>query len=199
TLGGDITAAILNAEHQVTRVIDANNYEITVSTPALGTDTGNGGSSAVGQYQINVGLNTTVGGTGWGAGTYGRGGWGSSAPGGLTTTNKIRLWSHDNFGEDLLINPRDSEIYYWDKSGGVGARAVELSTRTGTKTSVPTICKQVMVSDRDRHVLAFGCDGINSSSSAAQGDGTQDPLLIRFSDQEDPLVWYPAATNTAGD
>lgn len=199
SLGGDITAAILNTEHQITRVVNGNSYEITVSTPALGTDTGNGGGSVVGVYQINVGLNTTVGGTGWGAGTYGRGGWGSSAPGGLTTTNKIRLWSHDNFGEDLLINPRDSNIFYWDKSGGLSTRAVELSTLSGTKTSVPTICKQVMVSDRDRHVLAFGCDGINSSSSATQGDGVQDPLLIRFSDQENALEWYPAVTNTAGD
>ena len=199
SLGGDITAAILNAEHQVVRVIDGNTYEITVSVPALATDTGNGGGSVVGEYQINVGLDTTVGGTGWGAGTYGRGGWGSTAPGGLTTTTQIRLWSHDNFGEDLLINPRDSFIYYWDKSGGAGARAVELSTLSGTKTSVPTVCKQVMVSDRDRHVLAFGCDGINSSSSATQGDGVQDPLLIRFSDQENALDWYPSVTNTAGD
>lgn len=287
SLGGNVTAAILNAEHQVVRVIDADTYEITVSVTANASDTGNGGSSVVGEYQINVGLNTTVGGTGWGAGLYSgtttgalqttlneggtltagdatitltsttgivandvvlignelilvggvssndltgctRGhsgttatthadgsvvrlalgnadpaddffGWGSAASGGLTTTTQIRLWSHDNFGEDLLINPRDSNIFYWDKSGGSTSRAVELSTLAGTKTSVPTICKQVMVSDRDRHVLAFGCDGINASSSAAQGDGTQDPLLIRFSDQEDPLVWYPAATNTAGD
>lgn len=199
SLGGDITAAILNAEHQVSRVIDGNTYEITVSVPALATDTGNGGGSVVGEYQINVGLDTTVGGTGWGAGTYGRGGWGSTSPGGLTTTTQIRLWSHDNFGEDLLINPRDSFIYYWDKSGGAGARAVELSTLSGTKTSVPTICKQVMVSDRDRHVLAFGCDGINASPSGTQGDGVQDPLLIRFSDQENALEWYPSATNTAGD
>jgi hypothetical protein len=199
SLGGDITAAILNDEHQVIRVIDGNTYEITVSVPALATDTGNGGGSVVGEYQINVGLDTTVGGTGWGAGTYGRGGWGSTSPGGLTTTTQIRLWSHDNFGEDLLINPRDSFIYYWDKSGGAGARAVELSTLSGTKTSVPTICKQVMVSDRDRHVLAFGCDGINASSSATQGDGVQDPLLIRFSDQENALDWYPSVTNTAGD
>jgi len=287
SLGGNVTATILNAEHQVVRVIDADSYEITVSVTANGSDTGNGGSSVVGAYQINVGLNTTVGGTGWGAGLYGgvttgalqttlneggtltagdatitltsttgivasdvilignelilvggvssndltgctRGhsgttatthadgsvvrlalgnadpaddffGWGDAASGGLTTITQIRLWSHDNFGEDLLINPRDSNIFYWDKSGGATSRAVELSTLAGTKTSVPTICKQVMVSDRDRHVLAFGCDAINSSNTAAQGNGVQDPLLIRFSDQENPLVWYPAATNTAGD
>ena len=160
---------------------------------------GNGGSSTVGTYQINTGLDTSVGGTGWGAGTYGRDGWGDAASSGLTTTNQIRLWSHDNFGEDLIINARDSNIYYWDKSNNLSTAAVELSTRTGTKTSIPQIAKQVLVSDQDRHVIAFGCDGLNSSASANQGDGTQDPLLIRFSDQENPLIWYPAATNTAGD
>ena len=81
-------------------------------------------------------------------------GWGQAASGGLTTTTQIRLWSHDNFGEDLLINPRDSNIFYWERSLGVSVRAKELSTIDGTKTSVPTKCKQVMVSDRDRHVLA---------------------------------------------
>ena len=126
-------------------------------------------------------------------------GWGQAASGGLTTTTQIRLWSHDNFGEDLLINPRDSNIFYWERSLGTGVRAKELSTIDGTKTSVPTKCKQVMVSDRDRHVLAFGCDAINSDPTAVQGDGVQDPLLIRFSSQENPTTWYPAATNTAGD
>ena len=109
------------------------------------------------------------------------------------------MWSHDNFGEDLLLNPRDDQIYYWDKTNNLSSRAVKLNTLSGTKTSVPTVCKQVLVSDRDRHVIAFGADGINASSTAVDGDGTQDPLLIRFSDQEDPLTWYPATDNTAGD
>ena len=81
----------------------------------------------------------------------------------------------------------------------MSTRAVEVSTRSGTKTSIPTIAKQVLVSDQDRHVIAFGCDGLNASSSANQGNGTQDPLLIRFSDQENPLIWFPSVTNTAGD
>ena len=199
SLGGAITAAVLNKEYQVVRVVDANSYEITSAVAANSSDTSNGGSSTVGTYQINVGLDTSVGGTGWGAGTYGRDGWGDATSNGLTTTNQIRLWSHDNFGEDLIINARDSNIYYWDKTNNLSTAAVELSTRTGTKTSVPQIAKQVLVSDQDRHVIAFGCDGLNSSASANQGNGTQDPLLIRFSDQENPLVWYPAATNTAGD
>ncbi len=126
-------------------------------------------------------------------------GWGDAASGGLTTTTQIRLWSHDNFGEDLIINPRDGGVYYWDRTNNTSTRAVEVSTISGTKTSIPQIAKQVLVSDQDRHVIAFGCDAVNSSSSANQGNGVQDPLLIRFSTQEDPLVWFPAATNTAGD
>ena len=199
SLGGTVTAAVLNQEYQIQRVVDADSYEITLATAANASDTGNGGSACVGEYQINVGLDTTVGGTGWGAGTWGRSTWGSAAPGGITTTTELRIWSHDNFGEDLLLCPRDSNIYYWDKTNGTNTRAVELSTRTGTKTSVPQIAKQVLVSDQDRHVIAFGADGLGANSSATQGDGVQDPLLIRFSAQEDPIDWWPTASNTAGD
>ena len=199
SLGGNVTADILNAEHEITAINSSSEYEVVVTVTANASDTGNGGSSVVGAYQINIGLNSQIGGTGWGAGTWSRGGWGSAAPGGLTTVTQIRLWSHDNFGEDLLINPRDAGIYYWDKSGGTTARAVELSTIGGTPTSVPTVAKQVMVSDRDRHVIAFGSDNVGANSSDTQGDGVQDPLLIRFSNQEDAVDWWPAATNTAGD
>ena len=199
SLGGVITALVLNKEYQIDRVVDADSYEITSAVAADGSDTGNGGASTVGTYQINVGLDTTVGGLGWGAGTWGRDGWGDAASSGLSTTTQIRFWSHDNFGEDLLINPRDSFIYYWDKSNGTSTRAVELSTTSGTKTSVPQLCKQVLVSDLDRHVIAFGADGLGASSGATQGDGIQDPLLIRFSSQENPIDWYPTTTNTAGD
>ena len=199
SLGGNVTAAVLNAEHQIIRIVDANSYEITLSVTANSSDSGNGGSSTVGAYQINVGLDTVVGGTGWGAGAWSRGAWGSAEPNGLTTVTQIRLWSHDNFGEDLIINPRDDNLYYWDRTNNVSSRAIELSTKSGTKTSVPQIAKQVLVSDQDRHVIAFGCDGLGASSSATQGDGTQDPLLIRFSSQENPIDWFPTSTNTAGD
>ena len=165
--------------------------DLTITVTSLETPT-------IANYQINAGLNSQVGGTGWGAGTWGRDGWGESASGGLTTVNEIRLWSHDNFGEDLIINPRDSRLYYWDKTGGLGTRAVEVSTRVGAR-SVPTVAKQVLVSDQDRHVIAFGCDAINSSSTAAEGNGVQDPLLVRFSSQENAVDWFPTDTNTAGD
>ena len=126
-------------------------------------------------------------------------GWGDAAS--VTVPGaQIRTWSHDNFGEDLIINPRDSGLFYWDKTDGTTARAVELSATSlfSGEKSVPTIAKQVLVSDIDRHVIAFGCDGLGSSSDT-QGDGVQDPLLIRFSSQEDPVDWFPTTTNTAGD
>ena len=287
SLGGTITATILNAEFQITSIISSNAYTITSSIAANSSDTGNGGSSVVGAYQINVGLDNTVGGTGWGAGqwsgttsgalatqlnealdasetdvdvddetgmntandvilvdnelmlvsataddntmTVTRGhsgttatthadntlvrlatgnadsandfvGWGNAAS--VTVPGaQIRLWSHDNFGEDIIINARDGGIFYWDKTNGLGNRAIELSATStySGETSVPTIAKQVLVSDQDRHVIVFGCDGLGANSSATQGNGVQDPLLIRFSSQENPVDFFPTATNTAGD
>ena len=287
SLGGQITATVLNKEYQIISIISSNSYTITSSVAADSSDTNNGGSSVVGTYQINTGLDATVGGTGWGAGqwsgttdgalatqldealdasetgvdvddetgitdtgdvilvdnelmlvsattddntlTVTRGhsgttaathadntlvrlvvgnadsandfvGWGQAAS--ITAPGaEIRTWSHDNFGEDLIINPRDGAIYYWDKSTGFGVRAKELSASPvfSTRTSVPTIAKQVLVSDQDRHVIAFGCDGLGATSTATQGNGTQDPLLVRFSSQENPVDFFPTATNTAGD
>ena len=124
--------------------------------------------------------------------------WGSASA--ITVPGaQIRLWSHDNFGEDLMLNPRDGGVYYWDRSTGLGARCVKLNTLTGTKTSVPQVAKQIIVSDSDRHVIAFGCDGLGATAGAADGNGVQDPLLIRFSSQENPIDWFPTTINTAGD
>ena len=293
TLGDAITADILNQEYQITAIVNDNSYQIearTVSTIgsitttsglsptyvfATSSDSGNGGSSVVGEYQINTGLDTTIVGNGWGAGTWSRGAWGSSTS--LTASGQtLRIWSHDNFGEDLIINVRDSAIYYWDRTSGTTNRAVKLNTTgsivaataSGTSTGsatfsgvtqdstsgsgsgaefiieavggvyniisivgggvnynvsdtitilgtnlggatptndltitadqldsyagAPTIAKQVLVSDRDRHVIAFGCD-------SETNPGIQDPLLIRFSDQENIADWGANVQNTAGD
>ena len=208
TLGGVITAAVLNQEYEVTQVINDNSYQIearTVSTInsittttgldatyvfATSADSGTGGTGCIGAYQINTGLDTTIVGNGWGAGVWSRGAWGSSTS--LSASGQtLRIWSHDNFGEDLIINVRNADIFYWDKSNGLATRAVELSSLPGANR-VPTIAKQVLVSDRDRHVVAFGCD-------SEVEPGVQDPLLIRFSDQENVTQWQSLATNTAGD
>jgi hypothetical protein len=211
TLGDQITADVLNQEYQISSIVDDDSYLIearevaslnTITTTtgysptyvfATASDSGSGGASTIGTYQINTGLDTTIAGTGWGAGTWSRGAWGSAAIV-SSVTDRLRIWSHDNFGEDLLINVRDGGIYYWDKSTQAGTtfgRAVELSSLAGASTT-PTIAKKVIVSDRDRHVIAFGCD-------AEESIGTQDPLLIRFSSQESLTDWGATPTNTAGD
>ena len=348
SLGGNVTAAILNAEHQVTSVTNNNIYTITVSVSANGSDTGNGGGSTVGAYQVNTGLDTNFFGTGWGAGvwngvdtdeltttlsedldasetgvdvasatgistsdvidvdgelmlvsgissntltvTRGHGGTtaavhstgslvrlvlgnataaddtvtlindgsGSTATGtsetvdstasfassgyikindeiieytGTTSTTFTGMirgslsttatthsdndavieasfgwgmpaegtvsgavltnWTHDNFGEDLLLNIKNGGIFYWDRTSGTSSRAVALSSLSGSNLA-PTVAKQIMVSDQDRHVIAFGCDGETSI-------GTQDPLLIRFGTQESLLDFQTSPTNTAGE
>ena len=277
SLGGNVTASILNAEHQIVSVTNANTYVITVSVTANSSDTGNGGSGTDAEYQITVGLDSQVGGTGWGAGLFGgttagalttqlaealddsetaidvdsatgitagdtilieeelitvgtissntlgtgggpstRGasgttaathadntivrlavgnassdddftGWGIAAVSG--TTREIRTWSHDNFGEDLLINPRDGAVYLWDKTNGLSTRAVELSTLAGA-ANTPTVAKQVLVSDIDRHVICFGTN--------TYGTTTQDPLMIRWSNQESVSNWTISSATTAG-
>ena len=300
-IGGIAAAAIGDSdgkEHQIIEVVSSNAFKINVGTNATGVATGaakSSGSVTI-VFQINTGLDVTVGGTGWGAGqwsgtttnaaatTINEGGTYSNSdttltvassnpaiPAGgnhqivatdillidnelVTVTNvstndltvtrsskdttatthadgtlvrlavgnadsandfvgwgnassvrvpgaQIRLWSHDNFGEDLIINPRDSGLFYWDKTSGVSARAIELSATTifSGERSVPTVSKQIMVSDSDRHVIAFGCDGLGASLTSTQGNGIQDPLLIRFSSQENPVDWFPTTTNTAGD
>jgi len=211
SLGGTVTAEVLNQEYQISHVIGVDSYEvlarevaslntITVDgqySPTLvianASDTGDGGASVVGAYQATVGLDTTVSGTGWGAGLWSRSTWGSGASL-VALGDTLRIWSHDNFGEDLIINVRNGGIYYWDKSTSSVPfeRAVEMSQLAGADPTTPTIAKQVMISDRDRHVIVFGADSQTEI-------GVQDPLLIRFSDQENPLVWAAQATNTAGD
>jgi hypothetical protein len=274
---GNITAAVINQEYQVTAVTASNTYTISakdtsgsaVTANANDAGSGKGGGSTVASYQINVGLDDNSYGTGWGAGIFGGisgsaattavndgsgmtasatsvtvdssanfetagylligseiiqytgktsttftgltrglfgttatthaddatvtealGGWGMPA-----TTNiagaLLRHWSHDNFGEDLIMNVRDGEIFYWDKSGGTSSRAVNITSLAGS-TNAPTIAKKVIVSERDRHVLAFGCDSETAS-------GIQDPLLIRFASQESLTAWNALPTNTAGE
>lgn len=193
SLGGNITAAILNKEYQIT-VTNSNTYTITASIAANGSDTGTGGASITAAYQINTGLNVQVLGTGWGAGSWGRGGWGSATT--VTAAGTLRLWTSDNFGEDLLFNVRDAGVYFWDASNALSVRGVTLAS-VSTDVQTPTIATQVIVSDNDRHVIAFGANNYLSSSNTLVS--AQDPLLIKFSNQEDYTVWTSTATNTAGD
>ena len=197
TLGGNITAAVLNQEYQIATIVNANSYTVEAkdtsgsTVTANASDSGNGGSSVVGTYQINVGLDVYVPGTGWGIDGWGEGTFGSTSS--LSDTNQLRLWTHDNFGEDLIINPRNGGIYKWTENNGVSTRAVELSGITGANL-VPTKGLQVITSEVDRHLIVLGADPISGTSRT----GTIDPMLIAFSDQENDLEFEPLSTNTAG-
>lgn len=352
SLGGTVTAAVLNTEHQITRIVNNDTYEITLSANADSTDVSNSprGGSVTANYQVNTGLDTNFFGTGWGAGVWngvdtdeltttlaedldaseegvdvasatgittndfidiggelmkvsgissntvnvasGRAHGGTTAAvhssgelvrlvkgnattaddtvtlindgsgltaaattvtvdsaANFTSTGYIKIndeiieytgktsttftglirgslsttaaahadndavieaafgwgmpaeatvsgavlsnWTHDNFGEDLLLNIKNGGIFYWDRTAGTAARAVALSSLSGSILA-PTIAKQIMVSDQSRHIIAFGCDGEGSI-------GTQDPLLIRFGSQESLLDFQTRSENTAGE
>jgi hypothetical protein len=185
-LGGNITATVLNKEYQVT-IVGANSYTINVGVNANATDVSGspGGGTVTTAYQINVGPEYQIPTTGWGSGTWGAGVWGF----GGTSQASLRLWSQINFGEDLIFAPRDGQIYYWDATSGVSTRGVLLSSLGGA-SDVPTVQKFIFVSDISRFVFAFGCNDY--------GSATQNPMLIRWSDQESAVDWTPAPTGQAG-
>ena len=201
SLGGNITANVLNQEYQIATITSPNVYTIEAKdtagdevTAAAG-DSGNGQGTIIGAYQINVGLDVYVPSTGWGISTWGAGTFGSA--GTLDANNQLRLWSHDNFGEDLVMNVRSGGIYYWDTSAKtLGTdRAVALSAVSGANLT-PTLALQTLVSDVDRHVICFGADPLNDGGTARTG--SIDPMFIAWSDQENVAEWEPKSTNTAG-
>ena len=184
-----LTTDQLNQNFEVLTVAaDGNSFTVDTGGSASSGSTAGGGSSVTAAIEIDVGLNTTVLGNGWGAGTWGRFTW-SSGAGSLAGQN-LRLWMSDSWGEDLVANIVDGSLYYWDATNGKENRMVELAT-VGGASNVPTIVRKVMVSDVDRHVLCFGSNPL--------GSATFDPLLIRWSSQESVTDWTPTATNTAGD
>ena len=184
SLGGNITATVLNQEYVIT-FIDANNFSITASVNANASDTGDGGPNTIAAYELNPAPEIQIPSVGWGAGAWGSGTWGNGTP----SYSEMRLWSQSNFGEDLIFAPRNGGIYYWDATGGVETRGVPLQTLSGA-SDVPTVQKFIFVSDISRFVFAFGCNDY--------GSAVQNPMLIRWSDQETAVNWTPAATNQAG-
>jgi len=201
SLGGNITADVLNQEYQIATIISGTEYTIearevsNIASPGApvlsnASDVGNGGSATDAAYQIPVGLDIYTIGTGWGTGPWSRLGWGS----GYTTGfgQQLRLWSQANFGEDLLFSPRGGALYLWQPGSGAtpafGTRGTLVSG-----TDVPAYINQIMVSDSSRIVIAFGCDDYGS-----YGVNTQDPLLIRWTAQESYTDWTIDATNQAG-
>jgi len=192
-LGGNITAAVLNAEYQLT-VLTTNTYTFTATATANATDAAaaGGGAAVVAAYQINVGETISIPLAGWGTSGWGSGPWGV----GGTVIAQLRLWSQDNYGENLVINPRGGAMYLWipNASPLIYARAGLLSSTSSgvflTDADCPQLVNSIAVSDSSRFLISFGCNDYSQV--------TIDPLLIRWSDQEDYQTWTPAITNQAG-
>ena len=183
SLGGAITATVINGEHTVDEVVDVDSYYVDFGVAANASDTGNG-SGVIGAYQVNIGPEVPVPVVGWGSGGFGLGTWSTGSGG----TERLRLWNQANFGEDLVFGPKGGGIYYWDASNSVTTRGVALSSLGGA-SDVPTVQNLIFVSD-NRFVFTLGTNIVGSSAV--------DPMLIRWSDQEDAVNWTPAATNQAG-
>ena len=175
----------LNGEFQIT-FASGSTYTITAASTASSSATGGGTVTAA--YQINTGVELEVPLTGWSAGTWGEGTWGN----GGTGVESLRIWSQGNFGEDLILGFRGSPLYFWDASDDtpLDNRATLLSAESGA-SDVPTAQNIILVSDINRFVFCFGANTL--------GTTTQDPMLIRWSDQENAVNWTPTATTQAGD
>jgi hypothetical protein len=196
SLGGNITAAVLNQEYEVLESVNANQYTIRAKSPTTGlpvtsnaSDSGTGGTNTVGAYQIPIGYDATTYGYGWGAGAWGSSPWGLGASSPIVLMQ--RDWFFDNFDNDLVMNIRNGAIYYWirgdeaDIDIRLATRAVLLSSLPGAE-NVPVEAMQILVSQNDKHLLAFGCTPFGSTSTA-----DFDPLLIRWAAQDAPEFWTP--------
>jgi hypothetical protein len=191
----DIPVSQINAEHVVTRV-DDDNFTITVTTPADNTTSSQGGTAIDIKCQIHPGYPSTLLGYGWGAGSY-SGNWGWGESGSTPIALLQRDWWISNFDNDMVANIRNGPIYYWERgsltipSTALNTRAILLSDLSGAN-SVPTIAMQTLVSQNDKHLLAFGCQPYAGLATDF------DPLLIRWASQDEPQYWNPTGTTPGG-
>jgi hypothetical protein len=186
----------LSGEYIVSGVPSSTTYTLTAATFATSLATASGGTIVV-AYQIPVGTNVATFGTGWGTGSWSRGSWGS----GFTSvlSSQLRLWSNDNYGQNLLIAPRTGAIYYWLAADGVGTRAKPLdalATLDGKDGAyVPNNVLQVITAPIQQFVICMGSNPYISGTP----NSTFDPLLVRWSDQADEYQWVPEVTNQSGE
>ena len=183
TGSGYATTAFTDNTFEIDNVT-TNTFDITMPSNSAGTTSGTG-SAQIDPYVI-VGPTFQTANFGWGTSYWGDSTWGTQR----TTTNVVLdpgLWSLDNFGQILIATILNGKTFTWD-AGAVGARNIRATIMTGA----PTKTRLTQVSDRDRHVFHFGTETTIGTPS------TQDPMFIRFSNQEDFNTYTPTATNTAG-
>jgi hypothetical protein len=186
SLGGNITAAVLNQEYEIQSIVNANSYTILSPVAASAGDVGNGGAATVGTYQISVGSDVSYADLGWGIGTWGLSTWGTPRPISAVTQLASRVWQFDSYGEDVICQLVDGSTYIWDTSVGL------TNNRATIVPGAPTKSKYALVSTPDRHLVCFGTESIIGDSTS------QDPMFVRFSNQEDINTFTESATNTAG-
>ena len=173
----------MNAEFEITTVVDANSYKVTHTGTASGSTSGGGGSGNL-KYQISIGTDQSAYGYGWGTDAWNVDAW-NTPRSSSTVTLDARNWSFDNFGEDLIATVSKGKTFLWDTSNGTGVRANAIS-------NTPTNSRFNLVSMPDRHVFLFGTETVIGNST------TQDDLFLRFASQETTNDFVPTATNTAG-
>jgi hypothetical protein len=189
---GGIPQAEFNAEFQVYAIVNTDNFQIEMTTAATSTTSNQGGTGITAVFPIIPGNDIDLYGYGWSAGPWSRLGWGT----GTVTPLVIgqRDWWYDNFDNDSVMNIRNGTPYYWAYETTISVRAIPLSTAATNAgfvgADVPATVMQLMVSQNDRHLCAFGATPF--------GGGNFDPMLIRWATQGQPLNWTPTATNSAG-
>lgn len=195
TAVGGISATLLNTTHEVQTVINVNAFTIVVGANATSSATG-GGTAIELDFEIDVGNGFATLGYGWGTSTWGGNfGWGLGSPVGVNLPQQD--WWFDQFDNDLVMNVRNGPIYYWSRGTAstpdlaLSTRAVLLSSLSGA-ADVPNKAMEVLVSQNDKHLLAFGCQPYAGLSTDF------DPLLIRWASQDQPEMWTPQVTNSAG-
>lgn len=210
---GGIPISEINANHEITQVLNANQFTITVQTPAIFGEAWNigtwgtgawgvggspntligGGNNIDAYFEIPIGYPITIYGYGWGVGAWSSGRWGQSS--GQPINLRQRNWNFQNFDNDLVMNIRNGPIYYWSRgpfpnpASVLDTRAVRMDSLVGA-SDVPLEATQLLVSQNDKHLIALGC--------TVYGGTDFDPLLIRWANQNDPLNWTPEVTNSAG-
>ena len=207
---GGIPDAEINTFQEVLTVPTADSFTIQVSTSATSTVASGGGTNIVIECQIRTGFSSVTAGYGWGTGAWnGNYGWGLSSPTPIYFPQ--RDWWFDNFDNDLVMNIRaivtdtglatGGPIYYWERGSNINPNGAlntpaellsGLTLNSVAPADVPTSATQILVSQNDKHLLAFGCQPYGGAADDF------DPLLIRWATQDQPNVWEPLSTNSAG-
>ena len=196
SLGGAITAAVLNQEYVIDSITSTDAFKFTATATANGSDatSGGGGGSTVAKYQINIGKDINTEGYGWGAGTWNQSAttWGTARP--LPIYQPLRLIFFTKYYDDLVFNVMGSDIYYWVNNTALNTRAVAMEDMSGAN-EVPQEVTQILISQDNTSniLLALGC-----TPYPASGGPDKDPLLIRWSDVTDKVEWEPTDLTTAG-